>query len=52
MVDAGTNDFQGVIHVCKVKEGFTLDVGFGDIEGVEIGRVIVEDTKKVVVVAD
>lgn len=52
VVDTGPNYLEGVVHICEVEKGFALDVGFSDVEGVEVGRVVVEDTEEVVVVAD
>ena len=52
VVDAGADDGEGIVHVREVEEGFALDVGFGDVEGVEGGRVVVEGAEEVVVVTD
>ena len=52
MIDPRADDFEGVVHVGEGEEGFALDVGFGDVEGVEGGGVVVEDAEEVVVVAD
>ena len=51
VVDAGADDFEGVVDVGEVEEGFALRVGFGDVDAVEGGRVVVEDPEEVVVVA-
>lgn len=52
VVDAGPDDFEGVVHVGEREQGFALDVGFGDVEGVEGRGVVVEDAEEVVVIAD
>ena len=52
VIDTGTNDVQGVVHVGESEEAFALDVGFGDINRVESGGVIVEDAEQVVVIAN
>lgn len=52
MVDAGADNFKGIVHVGEVEEGFALDVGFSDVEGVEVWGVVVEDAEEIVVVAD
>lgn len=52
VVDAGADYVEGVVEVRECEEGFALDVGFGDVEGVERRGVVVEDTEEVIVVAD
>lgn len=51
VVDTRTHDLQSVVHVCEGEEAFALDVGFGDVDGVESRGVVVEDAEEVVVVA-
>ena len=51
MIDSRTYDFETVIHVRQGEERFAVQVGFGDVEGVEGWGVVVEDAEEVVVVA-
>lgn len=52
VVDSRADYDEGVVHVCECEEGLALDVGVGDINGVEGGRVVVEYAEEVVVVAE
>lgn len=52
VVDAGADDLEAVVHVGEGEEGFALDVGFGNVEGVEGWGVVVEGAEEVVVVAE
>ena len=52
VVDPGSNDFKSVVHVGEIKKRFALDVGLGDVKGVKMRRVVVEDAEEVVVVTD
>lgn len=52
VIDARTDDGEGVVHVGKVEQGFALDVGFGDVGWVEGRRVVVEGAEEVVVVLE
>lgn len=50
VVDAGANDFEGVIGVCEVEEAFTLSVGGCEGCGVEFRGEVVEDAEEIVVI--
>mgnify|MGYP001598884077 FL=1 len=52
VVDSWADYNQGVVHVGQGEEGFALDVGVGDVDGVEGGGVVVEYAEEVVVVAE
>lgn len=52
VVDARSDNFEGVVHVGEGEEGFAVEIGFGDVNAIEGGGVIIEDSEEVVVVAD
>jgi len=51
VVDPGPDDGKGVIHIGQSEKGLALDVGVGDIYGIQGWGVIVEYAEEVVVVA-
>ena len=52
VINAGTHDGEGVVHICEGEQGFALEVGFGDGEAVEERGVVVEDSEEVVIVVE
>ena len=50
MVDSWAYDFKAVVHVRQGEQRLAMQVGLGNVEGVEGWRVVVEDAEEVVVV--
>ena len=50
MIDPRSDNLERVVHVSQEEQGFALEVGGGDVKGVEVGCVVIEDAQEVVVV--